>query len=87
MSGRPGAIAAAGVVVPAHDEEALLPACLAALRRAAGALHVPVHLLVVADACTDGTAAVARAGEPGSSASGPATWAPRGRPGWENCCG
>ena len=29
-------IRAIGVVVPAHDEEALLPACLAALRRAAG---------------------------------------------------
>jgi len=61
VSGRPATIAAAGVVVPAHDEEALLPACLAALRRAAGALHVPVHLLVVADRCGDRTAAVARA--------------------------
>jgi glycosyltransferase involved in cell wall biosynthesis len=52
---------AAGVVVPAHDEETLLPACLAALRRAASALHVPFHLLVVADMCSDRTAAVARA--------------------------
>lgn len=54
-------IEAAGVVVPAHDEEALLPACLAALRRATGPLGVPVHLVVVADACTDRTAAIARA--------------------------
>jgi glycosyltransferase involved in cell wall biosynthesis len=56
-----GRIAAAGVVVPAHNEEELLPACLAALRKAAGAAGVPVRLLVVADACTDATAAVAAA--------------------------
>jgi glycosyltransferase involved in cell wall biosynthesis len=56
-----GRIAAAGVVVPAHNEEELLPACLAALRQAAGAAGVPVRLLVVADACTDATAAVAAA--------------------------
>jgi glycosyltransferase involved in cell wall biosynthesis len=62
VSGRPATIAAAGVVVPAHDEEALLPACLAALRRTASALHVPVQLLVVADRCGDRTAEVARAG-------------------------
>ena len=61
MSGRLGAIAAAGVVVPAHNEQTLLPACLAALRRAASALQVPVHLLVVTDMCSDLTAAVARA--------------------------
>jgi glycosyltransferase involved in cell wall biosynthesis len=54
-------IEAAGVVVPAHNEEALLPACLAALRRAAGALSIPAHVLVAADSCTDRTAAVARA--------------------------
>ena len=51
----------AGVVVPAHDEAELLPACLAALRSAADAAGVPVRLLVVADACTDATAAVAAA--------------------------
>ncbi|MBV9442692.1 MAG: glycosyltransferase [Acidobacteriaceae bacterium] len=62
MSGRPGCVEAAGVVVPAHDEEALLPACLAALRRAVSAVPVPVHVLVVADACADRTALVARAG-------------------------
>ena len=54
-------IEAAGVVVPARDEQALLPACLTALERAAGAVRVPVHLLVVADGCTDRTAAIARA--------------------------
>lgn len=54
-------IEAVGVVVPAHDEEALLPACLAALGRAARRLSLPVHLMVAADCCTDRTAAVARA--------------------------
>jgi glycosyltransferase involved in cell wall biosynthesis len=53
------AIEAVGVVVPAHDEETLLPACLTALRRAADAVSVPVHVLVVADACRDRTGAVA----------------------------
>jgi glycosyltransferase involved in cell wall biosynthesis len=54
-------VSAVGVVVPAHNEEKLLPACLAALREAAGLAPVPVELLVVADACTDATAAVAAA--------------------------
>ena len=61
MSDRLGPAEAVGVVVPAHDEETLLPACLAALRDAANALRLPVHVVVVADACTDQTAAVARA--------------------------
>jgi glycosyltransferase involved in cell wall biosynthesis len=56
-----GVIRAAGVVVPAHDEETLLPACLVALRRAAGAVSIPVSVLVVADTCTDRTAATAQA--------------------------
>jgi glycosyltransferase involved in cell wall biosynthesis len=42
-----------GVVVPAHNEQHLLPACLAALRSAAEAVALPVELLVVLDACTD----------------------------------
>ena len=46
---------------PAHDEETLLPACLAALLDAVRALRLPVHVVVVADACRDQTAAVARA--------------------------
>ncbi|MBV8541580.1 MAG: glycosyltransferase [Pseudonocardiales bacterium] len=45
-----------GVVVPAHNEEELLPRCLAALRCAAVAVDIPVHLLVVLDACSDRTA-------------------------------
>jgi glycosyltransferase involved in cell wall biosynthesis len=54
-------IKAAGVVIPAHNEQDLLPSCLTAVRQAAGQLAVPVHLVVVADACTDRTAALARA--------------------------
>ena len=50
-----------GVVVPAHNEETLLPACLAALRRAAREVSVPVRVVVAADSCTDRTTAVAHA--------------------------
>ena len=53
-------IRSVGVIVPAHNEEELLPSCLARLRRAARALTgLPVHLVVVADACRDQTARVA----------------------------
>jgi glycosyltransferase involved in cell wall biosynthesis len=56
-------IRSVGVIVPAHDEQDLLPACLASVRRAAQALRgVPVHVVVVADACRDRTARVARRG-------------------------
>ena len=53
-----------GVVVPARDEAATLPACLAALARAAAHPEVagtPVLVVVAADRCTDDTAAVAAA--------------------------
>lgn len=55
-----------GIVVPAHDEQELLPHCLAALRRAAAPLRAAgmrVDIVVVLDACTDGSAELAtRAG-------------------------
>ena len=54
-------IEAAGVVVPAHNEETLLPSCLSTLRQAARSVGIPVHVLVAADSCTDGTAGAARA--------------------------
>jgi glycosyltransferase involved in cell wall biosynthesis len=57
-------VQAVGVVVPARDEQDLLPHALSALERAASAVRrrgVVVHLLVVADSCTDATADVARA--------------------------
>lgn len=51
------------VVVPCHDEEALLPRCLEGLRRTREALarshpHVAVSTTVVLDRCTDGSADV-----------------------------
>ena len=56
-------VAAVGVIIPAHDEEDLLPSCLAAVRVATAPLAgIPVHVVVVADACTDQTAGLARAG-------------------------
>ena len=56
-------IKAVGIIVPAHNEQDLLPACLASLRRAAQELPgTPVHLVVVADACSDLTDTVARRG-------------------------
>ncbi|MFC3965216.1 glycosyltransferase [Nocardia jiangsuensis] len=41
------------VVVPVHNEQRLLPHCLRAIRRAAAAVPVPVHTIVVLDACSD----------------------------------
>jgi glycosyltransferase involved in cell wall biosynthesis len=56
-------IRSVGVVIPAHNEQDLLPSCLASLRRAAQALRgTRVHLIVVADACRDRTADIARRG-------------------------
>jgi hypothetical protein len=50
------------VLVPAHDEQQLLPACLAAIGAAARAVPgVAVEVVVALDACTDGSAAIARA--------------------------
>jgi len=49
-------------LVPAHNEELLLPACLESLRR----LRYPperAHVVVVADNCTDRTADIARAAQ------------------------
>ena len=40
-------INAVGVVIPAHDEQDLLPSCLAAVRLAARQVSVPVHVVVV----------------------------------------
>ncbi|MFC7649261.1 glycosyltransferase [Streptosporangium lutulentum] len=57
-------IQAVGVVIPARDEEDLLPSCLAAVDLAARLITgTAVHLIVVADTCNDRTAALAaRAG-------------------------
>lgn len=50
-----------GVVVPVHDEQELLPACLASLTVAARQIDAPVLVVVALDACSDGSAAVAAA--------------------------
>jgi glycosyltransferase involved in cell wall biosynthesis len=47
------------IVIPAHNEEALLGATLAALRAAVTELDLPVEIVVVDDASTDRTAAIA----------------------------
>jgi glycosyltransferase involved in cell wall biosynthesis len=48
-----------GVVVPAHNEQELLPACVSALLAAAAAVGITVEVLVVLDACTDDSALAA----------------------------
>ena len=76
-----------GIVVPARNEEDLLPAALRALDRAAQPVlrrGVVVDLLVVADSCTDATVRwrgpsgstcsrcpSVRSGRPGQPGSGP----------------
>ncbi|MCS4511693.1 glycosyltransferase [Xylophilus ampelinus] len=51
-----------GVCVPAHDEALEIEACLASIQEAARhVLGEPVRIVVVADACNDDTAAIARA--------------------------
>jgi glycosyltransferase involved in cell wall biosynthesis len=50
-----------GIVVPARDEELLLPGCLDALEAAAARVAVPVLIVVVLDGCVDGSRAVAAA--------------------------
>jgi glycosyltransferase involved in cell wall biosynthesis len=49
-----------GIVVPARNEVSSIGECLEGLSRAGSAVEVPVRVVVVADSCTDGTAAEAR---------------------------
>ena len=60
MTSRPP-LARLVVVVPVHDEEALLPACLTSVAAARGAVDLPVDVVVVLDDCRDGSARIARA--------------------------
>lgn len=48
------------VIVPAHNEEAVLGASLAALTASSPSSHIGLRILVVCNGCTDGTAATAR---------------------------
>jgi hypothetical protein len=56
--GRPDAVRAVGVVVPAHNEEEHLGPCLASLLAATEHLVLPVRVVVVLDRCTDASARV-----------------------------
>lgn len=49
-------------VVPAYNEERLLPATLAAIHRAAGGLGLAYEIVVADDASTDATARIAESG-------------------------
>lgn len=57
MTGAP--IAAVLIVVPVHDEAALLDGCLTALSTAVAAVDIACEARIVLDACTDGSAAIA----------------------------
>jgi glycosyltransferase involved in cell wall biosynthesis len=62
------AIDAVGVVIPARNEELLLPGCLDALETAIRAVEpTPVRVVVVLDSCTDASADVV-AGRPWATA-------------------
>jgi glycosyltransferase involved in cell wall biosynthesis len=47
------------IVIPAHNEATALPDCLAAALAAAARVDVPVAVVVVLDACDDGSSALA----------------------------
>src|SRR6202046_3024498 len=51
--------AAVTVVVPAHNEFAALSRCVSAIRTAALAVALPTSVVVVLDACDDGSAGMA----------------------------
>ena len=55
-----GTIDRVAVIIPARDEESLLPACLDALAAAVQRSEVPVRTVVVLDSCGDNTADVCR---------------------------
>lgn len=48
-------------IVPAHNEEKLLPATLLAIRQTCDELQLPFEIVVACDACSDATADVAAA--------------------------
>lgn len=48
-----GVISKIGVAIPAHDEEALLPLCLASVAVAAAQVDIPVQVVVALDHCQD----------------------------------
>ncbi len=57
-------IEAAGIVIPAHNEERFIGPCLQAVRESMESVRVPVQVCVVADRCTDATVEIVRAAMP-----------------------
>jgi cellulose synthase/poly-beta-1,6-N-acetylglucosamine synthase-like glycosyltransferase len=57
-------IETAGIVIPAHNEERLIGACLKALRSAIEAVEIRVQVCVVADRCSDATVQIVTATMP-----------------------
>ncbi len=55
---RPPRLGRIGAIVPARNEQQLLPACLAALDAAAANASLPTTVIVVLDACSDNSAGV-----------------------------
>src|SRR5579871_945835 len=53
-------ISEVAVIIPAHNEEKLLPECLEAVSGAVEQVGIPVRVLVVLDRCADGTADICR---------------------------
>lgn len=49
------------VVIPAHNEEDLLPRCLASIEQSAAHAGLPVEVVVVLNRCTDRTEEIAKA--------------------------
>ncbi|MEY3897939.1 MAG: hypothetical protein RLZZ214_3460 [Verrucomicrobiota bacterium] len=47
------------LIIPAHNEDAFLPACLEAARKAAERIDTGVEIIVVLNRCTDGTEEIA----------------------------
>jgi len=63
VSSRFSSVEGVVVAVPVHDEEELLPACLASIRAALDhpvVRHLPSTVVVVLDDCSDGSAEVAK---------------------------
>lgn len=52
-------IAEVAVIIPARNEQSGIAAALRSVRTAAGELDRPVRIVVVCDACEDGTHALA----------------------------
>ncbi|CAN5452849.1 glycosyltransferase family A protein [soil metagenome] len=55
-----------GVVIPVHNEEDLLAACLHSVAAAAAQVTVPVQIVVALDRCTDRSADIVRASRTGA---------------------